>query len=114
MDNGWKKIFFGEDMPDKEDPRYKKRYEREVAAGHKFADRIGLSWLAGQLQLYGQNHKKAFLTFTFGFVLALFVLNVTRLARAYRAGASKVSPTVVSRMDSALHNIHHNNLKSEQ
>lgn len=30
---GWKKMIFGEKMPDKNDPKYKERYEKEVAAG---------------------------------------------------------------------------------
>ena len=30
-------MLVGEDMPDKNDPKYKKRYEKEVAAGRKFA-----------------------------------------------------------------------------
>ena len=29
-------MLVGEDMPDKNDPKYKKRYEKEVAAGRKF------------------------------------------------------------------------------
>ena len=32
-----KKIIAGEQMPDKNDPRYKEQYEREVEAGRKFA-----------------------------------------------------------------------------
>ena len=32
---GWKKMIFGEKMPDKNDPKYKERYEKEVAAGRK-------------------------------------------------------------------------------
>lgn len=34
---GFKKMLFGEKMPDKDDPKYKERYERDVAAGRKFA-----------------------------------------------------------------------------
>ena len=30
-------MLFGEKMPDKNDPNYKDRYEREVSAGRKFA-----------------------------------------------------------------------------
>ena len=30
---GFKKILFGEKVPDKDDPKYKERYERDVAAG---------------------------------------------------------------------------------
>ncbi len=29
---GWKKLIMGEKMPDKNDPRYKERYEKEVSA----------------------------------------------------------------------------------
>ena len=29
---GWKKLFVGEKMPDKDDPKYKQRYESEVNA----------------------------------------------------------------------------------
>lgn len=36
---GFKRMLFGEKMPDKDDPQYKERYEREVQAGHKFAKR---------------------------------------------------------------------------
>jgi conjugative transposon TraK protein len=37
IDMGWKKMIMGEQMPDKNDPKYKERYEREVSAGRKFA-----------------------------------------------------------------------------
>ena len=30
-------MLVGEEMPDKNDPKYKGRYEKEVAAGRKFA-----------------------------------------------------------------------------
>ena len=33
----WKKMIMGEKMPDKDDPKYRDRYEREVDAGRKFA-----------------------------------------------------------------------------
>ena len=34
---GFKRMLLGEKMPDKHDPQYKERYEREVDAGRKFA-----------------------------------------------------------------------------
>ena len=43
-----KKIIIGEPMPDKNDPKYKERYEREVEAGRKFAEKIKLPWLYGK------------------------------------------------------------------
>ena len=33
---GFRRMLFGEKMPDKNDPKYKDRYEREVSAGRKF------------------------------------------------------------------------------
>ena len=33
----WKKMILGEKMPDKDDPKYQDRYEKEVDAGRKFA-----------------------------------------------------------------------------
>ena len=32
-------MIMGEPMPDKNDPKYKDRYEREVEAGRQFADK---------------------------------------------------------------------------
>lgn len=34
---GWKKLILGEKMPDKNDPKYAERYEKEVSAGRKWA-----------------------------------------------------------------------------
>lgn len=31
---GFRRMLFGEKMPDKNDPKYKERYERDVDAGH--------------------------------------------------------------------------------
>ena len=34
---GFRRMLFGEKMPDKNDPKYKERYERDVDAGRRFA-----------------------------------------------------------------------------
>ena len=47
---GWKKLFVGEKMPDKDDPKYKQRYENELNAGRKFARMMKLDVLAGMVQ----------------------------------------------------------------
>ena len=39
----WKKLIMGEPMPDKEDPKYKAQYEKEVATGRKVAEKLHLS-----------------------------------------------------------------------
>lgn len=58
---GWKKLFVGEKMPDKNDPKYKQRYESEVNAGRKFARMMKLDVLAGMVQNFANNHRKLFL-----------------------------------------------------
>lgn len=45
---GFKRMLFGEKMPDKDDPQYKERYEREVQAGHKFAKATRIDQASGQ------------------------------------------------------------------
>ena len=71
---GWKRLIVGEPMPDKNDPKYKERYEREVEAGKRFADKCGISWGAKRLQEVGQEHKMAFLAIVFGFVMVCFMM----------------------------------------
>ncbi len=34
---GFRRMLFGEKIPDKNDPHYKERYKREIEAGRKFA-----------------------------------------------------------------------------
>ena len=97
---GFKRLFFGEPMPDKNDPRYRERYERDVEAGRKFADATGLSWLGMQVQRFGQQHKRVFLVIVFGIVLGCFALNVVRLVRVYRSGPPAASG--VERVDSIV------------
>ena len=53
---GWKKMFIGEKMPDKDDPQYRQRYETEVQAGRKFAKTMKLDVLAAKVQLFANDH----------------------------------------------------------
>ena len=39
---GWKKLIFGEKMPDRDDPKYRERYEKEVDTGRKTARLLGI------------------------------------------------------------------------
>ena len=97
-----KNIIFGEPMPDKNDPKYKERYEREVAAGRKFANASGISWASKHIQSWGQRHKAAFLVIVFGIMISGFIMNVLRMAQAYRHSGPRKA-VAVERMDSALH-----------
>ena len=75
----FKKMLFGEKMPDKDDPKYKERYMKEVSAGMKFARLTRLDKLAARVQNYANLHTKAFLVIVFGFVLFCFSMNIYRL-----------------------------------
>ena len=85
---GIKKIILGEPMPDKNDPKYKQKYERDVEAGRKFANASGLGWLSGRITIFAKNHKEAFLFITFGTVILLFSLNIIGMVMSYRASHS--------------------------
>lgn len=98
---GWKKFFLGEPMPDKNDPKYRERYEREVQAGRDFADKTGISWLAQRLQAWGQDHKVLFLALVFGFVILCFVINLVRMVSAY-GHSGDARAVAVERVDSAM------------
>lgn len=84
-------MIMGEKMPDKNDPKYKERYEREVEAGRKFADAVGISWLAARIDRFGRQHRSLFLVLTFGIVILFFLLNVASLVSSMsrRAGSSE-------------------------
>ena len=102
-----KKMFVGEKMPDKNDPKYRERYEREVNYGRRFADKTGISWMARKLQHIADNHRCGFLIVVFGIVLLCFVFNICRMVNSYKAGAGRKG-VAVERVDSALQkkNVH--------
>lgn len=47
---GFRRMLFGEKMPDKNDPKYKERYERDVDAGRKFAKATRIDKTAAKVQ----------------------------------------------------------------
>lgn len=102
-----KKIIVGEPMPDKNDPKYKERYEREVEAGRKFAEKIKLPWLFGKIQLWANDNRKAFLVIVFGIVIGCFALNIFNMVRAYNRSNRTHGGTAVEKVDSALQNNRH-------
>ena len=76
-------MIFGEKMPDKDDPKYKERYEREVKAGRKFAETLHIDKFAASIQRFADRHRTAFLVIVFGFVVGSFAWNIYRLAVVY-------------------------------
>ena len=77
-------MLMGEEMPDKEDPKYRQRYENEVKAGRKFAKTLKLDVMAGKIQCFANGHKKLFLVLVFGFIILSFGLNIYRMAVVYQ------------------------------
>ncbi len=91
----FKKIIFGEEMPDKNDPKYKDKYENDVEAGRKFAKVTHLDKLAGHIQMFASKHTKLFLTIVFGIVLTCFTINISNLYKTYRQQSQQKSATEI-------------------
>ena len=72
---GFRRMLFGEKMPDKNDPKYKDRYEREVSAGRKFAQATRIDKAAAKVQGFANAHRILFLVIVFGFVLPCLLNN---------------------------------------
>lgn len=100
---GWKKLFVGEKMPDKDNPKYKQRYENEVNAGRKFARMMKLDVLAGTVQNFANNHRKQFLVIVFGLIIICLCLNIYRMAFVFNRQQSVQSAT--ERQELILRNI---------
>ena len=101
---GFRRMLFGEKMPDKNDLQYKERYERDVNAGRKFAQATRLDKLAAKIQGFANRNKILFLVMVFGFVIGTFTFNIYRLTKAYRHGQEIRSATEMQ--DSLLRERH--------
>ena len=76
-------MLFGEKMPDKNDPQYKERYERDVEAGRKFAKATRIDKAAAKVQGFANMHRNLFLFIVFAFVLGGLVWNIYRISVVY-------------------------------
>lgn len=84
---GWKRLILGEKMPDKNDPKYKERYEKEVGFGRKVARFLRIDKAAAATQNFANRWPRVFLAIVFGIVIFCFCLNVYRLSQvAHNAG----------------------------
>ena len=101
---GWKKMLIGEKMPDKDDPQYRKRYEDEVNAGRKFAQKTRIDKVAGKVQHFAIGHQKAFLIIVFGFIAFSFSLNIYRMGQVWSFRQTAVS--AIERQDEKIRNRH--------
>lgn len=101
---GFRRMLFGEKMPDKNDPQYKGRYERDVTAGRKFAKATRIDKVAAKVQGFANVHKTLFLVIVFSFVIGSFAWNVYRLMVVYRH--NPVQRTATEIQDSVLRERH--------
>lgn len=101
---GFRRMLFGEKMPDKNDPQYKERYERDVNAGRKFAKATRIDKVAAKVQGFANVHRTLFLVIVFGFVIGGFAWNVYRLTVVYRNSPRQRTATEVQ--DSVLRQRH--------
>ena len=108
---GIRRMLVGEDMPDKDDPKYKERYEREVAAGRKFARTTRIDRAAAKVQGLANAHKTLFLVIVFGFVAVCFGFNIYRMARYY--SHQQTARTATEIQDSVLKARHHQIMKGD-
>ena len=101
---GFRRMLFGEKMPDKNDPQYKDRYEREVTAGRKFARATRIDKAAAKVQGFANTHRTLFLVIIFGFAIGGFIWNIYRLTIAYHY--SHTTRTATEMQDSVLRERH--------
>lgn len=101
---GFRRMLFGEKMPDKNDPKYKERYERDVDAGRKFAKTTRLDKAAAKVQGFANTHRTLFLAIVFGFVIGGLAWNVYRLTVVCRHQPSRKTATEMQ--DSLLRERH--------
>ncbi len=88
-----KKMLFGDKMPDKNDPQYRERYEKEVGAGRKFAKSMRIDRLAVCIQSFANSHRRTFLCLVFGFVILSFGFNMYRIVHAGSVSSDKATAT---------------------
>lgn len=97
-------MLFGEKMPDKDDPQYKDRYEREVATGRKFAQVTRIDKAAAKVQGFADAHRTLFLVIVFSFVIGVFAWNAYRLVTVFQH--SPAGRTATEMQDSVLRERH--------
>lgn len=103
------KMIKGEPMPDKNDPKYRERYEREVEAGRKFAEKSGINWVAVKVTSWAMRHKVLFLALVFGTVLSCLAINIIGMVRHMKAENGRRQTTAVEMVDKALQESKHKN-----
>lgn len=97
---GFKRMLLGEKMPDRNDPQYKERYEREVNAGRRFARATRIDKAAAKVQGFANLHRTLFLVIVFGFIAVSLAWNIYRMTVIFHRPAQR---TATEMQDSVLH-----------
>ncbi len=98
---GFRRMLFGEKMPDKNDPKYKERYEREVEPGDGSPKRHALTWQQPRCRSLPTCTGNLFLVIVFAFLYRrLLVWNIYRITVVYRN--QPVQRTATEMQDSVL------------
>ena len=94
-----KKMIIGEEMPSKDDPKYKERYLREKEAGMKFAEKSGINFLVARIQAFANkvNSDRSVIPI----VIGCLGINVVNMIRSYKKHGS-TRTTAVEMVDSVL------------
>lgn len=105
----WKKMIIGEKMPDKDDPKYRKRYENEVEAGRKAARVLKIDKGASGVQRFACKHPKWFLTIVFTIVVGCLTFNIYRMVAVSRMQNTEQHATATEQQEKLLKQKLHRN-----
>ncbi|MBD8980647.1 MAG: hypothetical protein EGR83_01105 [Bacteroides cellulosilyticus] len=105
----WKKMIIGEKMPDKDDPKYRKRYENEVEAGRKAARVLKIDKAASGVQRFTCKHPKWFLTIVFTIVVGCLTFNIYRMVAVSRVQKTEQHATATEQQEKLLKQKLHRN-----
>lgn len=97
---GWSKLFKGDPVPDKDDPRYRERYEAIHSVGGKFARMTGLTWLGRRIVHFANEHKVMIIVLLFGYAISVFFMKTGKLIMDMSARGRYVP--VTERVDSTM------------
>ena len=101
---GFRRILLGESMPDKNDPQYKEKYERDERRTQVCqSDATWTNWLL-IFNVSLTRIRYVFLVIVFSIVMSTFTFNIYRLARTYRN--SQGVKSVTEMQDSLLRERH--------
>jgi hypothetical protein len=104
----WKKFIIGEKMPDKNDPLYRERYERDVSMGRKFAAKLRIDKAAAWLQRFAERDPKRFIAIVLTIIILVMTYNVNRILTAFDAGTAP-RQSVIDRQEQAIKQKRHSN-----